>query len=906
MKKAFRTTLCFTGIAGLLVLAACQPTPTPVPTAVPPTEAPTAEVLPTEAPPTEAPTAEVGGSLIDNNDFLKRAYAGEFKGKVVSMTGPFVDEDAIKFNNAVAAFESKTGIDIQYEGSKEFEASIKIRVEGDNAPDIVDFPQPGLLAGFVKDGYVQDVSTFISEEQLASNYNQSWIDMSRMPSKDGKDIVSGVWHRAGNKSLVFYNKAAFDAAGYQVPTTWDDMVALTQQIADDGDTAWCIGIESGAATGWVVTDWIEEIMLRTTSLENYDKWVKGELKFDSPEVKAAAEKMGEIWFNDDYVYGGRKSIVTTFIGDSPVGMFTNPPSCWFHKQASWITGFFGNDKLVAGKDYDFFYLPPIDSAYGKPVEVGGDIMSAFSDRDEVKAVMAFFATGASVEDWIKAGGAISPHMDSNLDWYTNDVDRKVAQIMMEATSLRFDASDLMPGAVGAGSFWTEMTDYVSGATDLDTALKNIDASWPSSTGENSSGGSLIDNNDFLKRAYAGEFKGKVVSMTGPFVDEDAIKFNNAVAAFESKTGIDIQYEGSKEFEASIKIRIEGDNAPDIVDFPQPGLLAGFVKDGYVQDVSTFISEEQLASNYNQSWIDMSRMPSKDGKDILSGVWHRAGNKSLVFYNKAAFDAAGYQVPTTWDDMVALTQQIADDGDTAWCIGIESGAATGWVVTDWIEEIMLRTTSLENYDKWVKGELKFDSPEVKAAAEKMGEIWFNDDYVYGGRKSIVTTFIGDSPVGMFTNPPSCWFHKQASWITGFFGNDKLVAGKDYDFFYLPPIDSAYGKPVEVGGDIMSAFSDRDEVKAVMAFFATGASVEDWIKAGGAISPHMDSNLDWYTNDVDRKVAQIMMEATSLRFDASDLMPGAVGAGSFWTEMTDYVSGATDLDTALKNIDASWPK
>ncbi len=408
---------------------------------------------------------------------------------------------------------------------------------------------------------------------------------------------------------------------------------------------------------------------------------------------------------------------------------------------------------------------------------------------------------------------------------------------------------------------------------------------------------------YLAAAYEGKYDGTVVSMTGPFTDEDAVKFDNTIAAFEEATGIDIQYEGSKEFETSISIRVDGGDAPDIADFPQPGLLANFVRDGKVVDLSTFLDEEDLKENYNQSWLDMAKMEGPNGP-ILAGVWQRVNGKSLVWYPKAAFDAAGYTVPETWDEMLALTQQIADDGDTAWCVGIESGTATGWPATDWLEEVMLRTTSLENYDKWTTGELKFDSPEVKNAAETLAEIWFNDDYVYGGRASIVTTFFGDSPVPMFENPPQCWMHKQGNFITSFFP-EGLEAGTDYDFFYLPPIDEAYGKPVLVAGDIMAMFNDRPEVRAVMEYFTKGESVKAWVQSGGAISPHFDSDLDWYTNDVDRGVAEIILNADSVRFDGSDLMPGEVGAGSFWKGMTDWVSGTADLDTVLAEIDAGWP-
>lgn len=408
----------------------------------------------------------------------------------------------------------------------------------------------------------------------------------------------------------------------------------------------------------------------------------------------------------------------------------------------------------------------------------------------------------------------------------------------------------------------------------------------------------------LTNAYAGQYRGTVVTMQGPFTDADAVKFDNSVKAFEDATGIDIQYTGSKEFEANISIIVEGGNAPDIVDFPQPGLLKNLVAKGYGVDLTNVINQDWLKENYNQSWLDMSMMESPDGP-IMAGVWGRVNGKSLVWYPKKEFDAAGYTVPTTWEEMMALSDQIVADGDAPWCVGVESGAATGWAMTDWVEEMMLRTTSLENYDKWVDGELKFDSPEVRRAVEEVSNIWFNDGYVYGGRGAIATTFFGDAPSPMFDTPVRCWLHKQGNFITSFFPEGK-VAGEDYAFFYFPGLEPAYGSPVLVAGDIYAMFNDRPEVRAVIQFFSTGDSVKGWVEAGGAISPHLDSSLDWYTNIIDKGVAEIILNASSVRFDASDLMPGEVGAGSFWKSMTDYITGAIDLDTALKQIDASWPK
>jgi alpha-glucoside transport system substrate-binding protein len=422
-------------------------------------------------------------------------------------------------------------------------------------------------------------------------------------------------------------------------------------------------------------------------------------------------------------------------------------------------------------------------------------------------------------------------------------------------------------------------------------------------GGGTAGGDETATGSFYDRAMAKEFNGTTVTMFGPFTDEDAVKFESSVADFEEKTGIDIAYEGSKEFESTIAIRVNGGNAPDIADFPQPGLLANFVRDGKVLDVSTFLDMNWLQQNYNQSWLDMAKMDSTSGKEIMAGVWHRVNAKSLVWYPKREFEEAGYEVPETWDDLIALSNQMVDDGVAPWCIGIESGAATGWPATDWLEEIMLRTTSLENYDKWVTGELPFTDPVVKNAATTMSEIWLNDKYVYGGREAIVTTNFGDAAKPLFNSPPDCFLHKQGNFITSFFP-EGLTANEDYGFFYLPPIDEQYGKPVLVAGDLMAAFNDRPEVRAVMDFFTRGESVINWIASGGSISPHKDTPLDAYTNSVDRGIAEIIINADSARFDGSDLMPGAVGAGTFWKGMTDYISGTVDLDKALQEIQNGW--
>lgn len=398
-----------------------------------------------------------------------------------------------------------------------------------------------------------------------------------------------------------------------------------------------------------------------------------------------------------------------------------------------------------------------------------------------------------------------------------------------------------------------------------------------------------------------DLSGTEVSIFGAFVDEDANRFNTAMEPFEEMTGIDIVYEGSGDFETLVTVRAEGGDPPDIAAFPQPGLAADLVDGGYIQDVEEWLGMDYLQQQYSSAWTDLA-----DIGGIQAGVFYRANVKSLVWYNIPVWEEEGYEVPETWDELLALSDQIVEDGYVPWSIGIESSGATGWVATDWIEDIMLRVHPPEVYDQWVAGELPFNSPEVREAVSYLEEIWFNEDYVLGGREGIVLTPFGDAITPLTVDPPAAILHRQANFIIGFMPEGGDEVGETVGFFYLPPIDESLGRPVLGAGDLFSAFNDRPEVRAAMRWLSTGDSARGWIEAGGFASPHQDAELSWYPTEADRGVAEILQNATTFRFDASDLMPGPVGAGTFWTEMTAYVNDENaDLTTLLNNIDNSWP-
>jgi alpha-glucoside transport system substrate-binding protein len=347
-----------------------------------------------------------------------------------------------------------------------------VQVEAGDPPDSAPVPQPGLMKTFAQREKIFPLPDSVVEA-IEGNFTPAWLELG---SYEGD--VYGVFHRVNAKSFVWYNKPAFEAAGYEVPTTWDELIELQEQIVADGGTPWSIGIESGAATGWAATDWMEDIMLRTAGPEVYDDWWQHNIPFNHPSVKAAAERMAEIWLDEKYVLGGPSSIATTNFGDAVKPLFTDPPQAWLHRQGNFITGFMQEDvQADLVNKVGVFALPAIDPQWGTPVLGGGDQYIMFNDNPSVHLFLEFLTTWESASPWAKAGGSLFPHQDQDFDDYPNVIERNLAQILVNAEVFRFDASDLMPAEVGNGSFWTGMADLVTGVP-LDTVLDEIEASWP--------------------------------------------------------------------------------------------------------------------------------------------------------------------------------------------------------------------------------------------------------------------------------------------------------------------------------------------------------------------------------------------------------------------------------------------
>lgn len=410
--------------------------------------------------------------------------------------------------------------------------------------------------------------------------------------------------------------------------------------------------------------------------------------------------------------------------------------------------------------------------------------------------------------------------------------------------------------------------------------------------------------DDLKKFDAMDLSGQEVTVLGPWLAADRDLVESMLAYFENATGAEVAYAGSDSFEQQIVIDIQAGSPPNLAVFPQPGLAADQASKGGLVPLGDE-TKQWVLDNYaaGQSWVDLGTYADPDGNSQLYGFFYKVDLKSLVWYVPENFEDAGYQVPSTMEELIALSDQMVADGETPWCIGLGSGDATGWPATDWVEDLMLRTQAPEVYDGWVSNEIAFDDPRVVEAIETFGSFAKNDAWVDGGAASVGVTDFRDSPQGLFDVPARCYMHRQASFIPSFFP-DGTELGTDADFFYFPSYaEKDLGNPVLGAGTLWAITQDSEATRALLEYLKTPLANEIWMAQTGLLTPHKGVNVEAYANETLRKQGEILLNATTFRFDGSDLMPGAIGAGSFWTGMVDYVSGSSAEEVATA-IQRSW--
>lgn len=405
--------------------------------------------------------------------------AGKADG-VVTIYGTISDTEAELLQKSWADWEKENKIQIKYEASKEFETQISIRAQGGNAPDIAIFPQPGLLGDLASRDLIQP-----APDGVKANVEKYWSkDWANYGTTDG--VLYGAPLMASVKGFVWYSPKKFAENNWKVPTTWQELLDLTKTIQSTTNQApWCAGFGSDAATGWPGTDWIEDLVLRQAGADTYDQWVSHDVKFSDPKIKSAFDSLGEILLNPDYVnagFGDVKSINSTPFGDVARAMGNG--TCTMTHQASFFDGFISDPKngnASVGPDADIWaFMTPSVKAGGNAVTGGGEIVAAFSNDADTIKVQEYLSSAEWANSRVKLGGVISANNGLDPANASSPILQEAIKILQDPnTTFRFDASDLMPGVVGAGSFWTGMVDWINGKS-VDEVLKTIDGSWPSS------------------------------------------------------------------------------------------------------------------------------------------------------------------------------------------------------------------------------------------------------------------------------------------------------------------------------------------------------------------------------------------------------------------------------------------
>jgi alpha-glucoside transport system substrate-binding protein len=417
---------------------------------------------PSPAPATAGPTS--GSSAGASPGATAGASGDDISGQTVKIIATWSGDEQKAFLAMVAPWEQKTGAKVSYTGTRDINTILATGVASGVLPDLAGLPGPGQMNEYYKAGALKTLDDVLDLDAYKADTAKALVDLGT--TSDGK--IGGVFIKAAVKGLIWYNPKLHDYASAP-PATWDDLTSQATANKGAAQSIWCVGLESGAASGWPGTDWIEDFVLRTAGPQVYNDWAAGKVTFSDPKIKNAFTLFGDVIKN---AYGGAATVNTTAFQSGGDPLFANPPGCEFHHQASFITGLGAFKPLKAGTDYNFFPFPDIDTQYAGAVEGAADLFGMFHDTPAAKSLMAYLVTPEAQDIWVKIGGALSAN-NKAVD-YPDDIAKRSADLLNNAKIFVFDASDLMPNALQS-AFLTGIVDYVKDPTKLDSILANLDS-----------------------------------------------------------------------------------------------------------------------------------------------------------------------------------------------------------------------------------------------------------------------------------------------------------------------------------------------------------------------------------------------------------------------------------------------
>lgn len=374
-------------------------------------------------------------------------------------------------------------------------------------------------------------------------------------------------------------------------------------------------------------------------------------------------------------------------------------------------------------------------------------------------------------------------------------------------------------------------------------------------------------------------------------------FKKVLTQFTEETGIETKYEAARDFLPVIRTRLNAGNPPEVGILPRPGFVDELARDDALIPLEDLgLDVDAINENYGDTWIDLATF-----EDTAYGVVAKANSKSTVWYKPNSYQQNGFEVPQTWDELGQIIRQYKQKGMNPWAVGAQ-GRDSSWTLTDWFEQIYIRTAGGDNYDKLFSGELPFNDETVKEALREMLK-HVNDRYVLGGIDTALSLSFQDAITRVFGTNPQAEMHMLGGFTGGIAigANPDLKPGETIDFFPFPTIKEEHGDPLVGSGDVAAAFVNNEDVAKLLEFLSTPEAGRTWVSTGAIVSPNKGVPDDAYPNELVRKEADQVKNAESFRFDGSDLLPGTLGQ-DFGTLLQNIIKNPNNVDSLLDDYQA----
>ncbi|CAL9472315.1 ABC transporter substrate-binding protein [Streptomyces sp. enrichment culture] len=391
--------------------------------------------------------------------------------------------------------------------------------------------------------------------------------------------------------------------------------------------------------------------------------------------------------------------------------------------------------------------------------------------------------------------------------------------------------------------------------------------------------------------------GESLSVAAVWTGTEQKNFKQVLTEFEKRTGAEVTFVPAQDPIINfLGSKIAGGAPPDVAMLPQPGAIKQAVDKGWAKPLGAEATKE-LGENYSPGWQDIGKVGGKQ-----YGVYYKAANKSLIWYNAKVFENAGAAEPKTWDELLNTAQMVYDSGVTPFSVG----GADGWTLTDWFENVYLSQAGPEKYDQLAKHEIKWTDPSVKEALTTLAEIWGKKDFVAGGASGALQTEFPASVTQTFTggDQPKAGMVYEGDFAQVNIGETKAEVGTDAKVFPFPAVgDTA---PVVSGGDAAVILKDSKAAQALATWLASPDAAAIQAKLGGFLSPNKSVDTSVYPNEVQKKIAEALLAAgDDFRFDMSDQAPqafgGTPGKGE-WKTLQDFLKNPKDVAGAQAKLEA----